>query len=437
MFITPGSRAQPRPLPKFLSGVLRAARGALMFRGSNGWSALAAGASGALLKSGGAGADPAFTGKITENGSQITVNYNAATLPGTLPTNTVMQVGGVDGTQTRSIVDSFGAAAQLVVRRANTSAASPSGVSSGDVIGSFVGLAHNNSAYITGGAASLRFYAAETWSSSANGTQAKLGVIKKTTTTLIDALSVEDDGGVLILDSSGSNPTGNSKGAGTLNVAGGLYVNGASVSGGGGRNPFTEGFANFGTVPTQAGTGFSAWMNQPTSSTVADDANGVAVFEPSQGANHTLAIIKKDVSGVSTPYQYDAAIWAFPDARITTFGGPVFGFSDGTKFNGLMVESSQFFGTSHTNIFANATLTWDVQESDGTPPNLTACLYFLRVKNDGTNLIFSTSRDGVHWRQIQSVAKGTNLSNQNWLVFGNDNYSVASTSVLTGFFKSL
>jgi hypothetical protein len=63
--------------------------------------------------------------------------------------------------------------------------------------------------------------------------------------------------------------------------------------------------------------------------------------------------------------------------------------------------------------------------------------HWLRIKNDGTNLIFSISRDGVHWKQIVSVAKGSILSNQNWLTFGCDNYNQAGTAVLAPFAKTL
>ena len=264
MFGTPGSRAQLRPLPKFLNSVLRAPRGSILYRGKDGWVQLPPGTAGQVLTSNGAGADPSWT-----------------------------------------------------------------------------------------------------------------------------------------------------------NASGGLW--GAQLS----------------ATPTQSGTGFNAWENQPTSSTVSDDANGVAVFEPGQGSNHTFALIRKDVSAVATPYQYDILVIT-PDARITPFHGPVFGFSDGTKGHFIHMQYDNKIGVGYVTTFTGAAFNWETGfPTSDEIPGFAQTYLWMRVKNDGTNLIFSLSRDGVHWYQLGSYAKGSRLTNQNHLIFGGDNFSVGSTHVMASYVKSL
>ena len=46
----------------------------------------------------------------------------------------------------------------------------------------------------------------------------------------VTRIKVWADGGITVHDSSGNAPTGNSKGAGTINVATGLYVNNVAVT---------------------------------------------------------------------------------------------------------------------------------------------------------------------------------------------------------------
>jgi len=60
----------------------------------------------------------------TSPGAKLVLSTNTATLP-TPPTNTILQVGSVEGLATRFTVDGFASPAQLIFRRADTTAASP------------------------------------------------------------------------------------------------------------------------------------------------------------------------------------------------------------------------------------------------------------------------------------------------------------------------
>jgi len=200
----------------------------------------------------------------------------------------------------------------------------------------------------------------------------------------------------------------------------------AHSGGGGSSNALFN--TSMSAVPTQSGTGLNAWINQPASATVADTVTGISVYQPQAGANHTLAALKKDISGVSTPYSFTALITN--NGRCAAYHGPVFGFSDGTKWVVCMAEFSGFLGVSWGNALSAAALTWLLQESDG---NFTHGMFWFKVYNDGTSLYYYTSRDGVDWRLFYSHLVGSILANRNWLIFGNDNYNVESTSKLLSF----
>lgn len=51
--------------------------------------------------------------------------------------------------------------------------------------------------------------------------------------------------------------------------------------------------ATLSATPTQSSTGFSSWLNHPASSTVANGNNGVVVYEPSQSAAYTGALLEQ------------------------------------------------------------------------------------------------------------------------------------------------
>jgi hypothetical protein len=121
----------------------------------------------------------------------VTHSTNALTLTGgswsvpTLYTTGVSYLGGnataptaisggqlyihsTDSTLTAAVVDAYANSTRLVFRRANTSAAAPSALSSGDTIGAIEARGHDGSAYTTL-RAGISFLAAETWTGAAQG----------------------------------------------------------------------------------------------------------------------------------------------------------------------------------------------------------------------------------------------------------------------------
>jgi len=103
-------------------------------------------------------------------GAKVVVSTNPATLPPP-PTNTMVQVGSADGLATRFTVDGFASPAQLIFRRADTTAASPSAIQSGDLIGRFGAWGYGSTGYSTFTTANIDFLADQTWTDSAQGSR--------------------------------------------------------------------------------------------------------------------------------------------------------------------------------------------------------------------------------------------------------------------------
>lgn len=100
-----------------------------------------------------------------------TVNLNAAAPQAPLA-GTVLHIAGVDGSVARIAVDGYGGPAVNNLRRANGSAASPSGVLSGDTIGTFAFQGYGASAYISG--VVFRATAVENFTNTATGSRASV-----------------------------------------------------------------------------------------------------------------------------------------------------------------------------------------------------------------------------------------------------------------------
>lgn len=154
-----------------------------------------------------------------------TVSFNSGALPTSI-SNTVIRAANVNSSISRIVAEGYGAIGALTVARADGTAASPTGVQSGDQIGGFNSYAWGSNAAWNGSIASFRIYAAENISGTAWGSKACIGTTAVTTTTLTDSFCQGNDGGVTI-----GSPTGGDQGAGTLNATG-LYINGTSVGAG-------------------------------------------------------------------------------------------------------------------------------------------------------------------------------------------------------------
>lgn len=123
-----------------------------------------------------------------------TINLNAAAAPALA--NSSLQAVQADTTQNLITMDAFAQNAQLVVRRANNTAASPSALANADLMGGIQGRGYRATGYSTAAAAIL-FQATEGWTDSANGARAIMYATPTGSTTLTGIFTVEG-GGVIV-----------------------------------------------------------------------------------------------------------------------------------------------------------------------------------------------------------------------------------------------
>jgi hypothetical protein len=107
---------------------------------------------------------------VIESGSgHATFSMNDGALP--LPsTSTIFRVAAKDGTPSRLLLDDWGAHLVMTFRRAQGTAAMPSAMTSGQSFGAVTCEGYGATDYVPGYRAKMDFYAAETWTDSAQGT---------------------------------------------------------------------------------------------------------------------------------------------------------------------------------------------------------------------------------------------------------------------------
>lgn len=103
--------------------------------------------------------------------SPITINQNTVTLPSpTAGVSPAMHLAAANGGATTIFMDSFANTPQIVYRRADTSAAAPSAVQSGDVLMNLVSVGYGATSYQTNSAAKIVSTAAENFTDSTGAT---------------------------------------------------------------------------------------------------------------------------------------------------------------------------------------------------------------------------------------------------------------------------
>lgn len=100
----------------------------------------------------------------------LTINANTVTLPAAVVAGTVAQFGGADTASMRILVDGFAGTPQVNFRYANGTAASPTAATTDNVLGQIAWLGRGSTVYSSAIRASIRGYAAEAWTDTAQGT---------------------------------------------------------------------------------------------------------------------------------------------------------------------------------------------------------------------------------------------------------------------------
>jgi hypothetical protein len=178
-------------------------------------------------------------------------------------------------------------------------------------------------------------------------------------------------------------------------------------------------------IPTQSGTGFTSWLHQPASATVANGNNGVVVYCPSQSGTYNQALIDQAVP--STPYSFKALVANVNAGMIANesanypFGIALLGWSDGTKITafGLYYDPNTGdptglrLGVFHMSALtgASSSVVWGTIQCPANP-------VWLKLFDDGTDLYFGLSFDGDSYLTLYSEARTSYLSAVSDVVFG-------------------
>lgn len=135
-----------------------------------------------------------YTGAVISG--LVRVNLNT-TLPALTTAGSSLQIDGADGAVTVLGINSYAQLSSLTLTRADTSAAAPSAVQSGENLGQITWRSYYGAAYSLQRAA-VAVVAAENWSASANGTTLNISTTKPTTSTTSTTLSLDGYGHTLL-----------------------------------------------------------------------------------------------------------------------------------------------------------------------------------------------------------------------------------------------
>jgi hypothetical protein len=131
-------------------------------------------------------ANPAITGKII-----IDNNAGSPVSLGGFNTQTAIQAVNADGTNTSMVLDAHGTGSHgsYISRATRGTAASPTAVQSGDVVGSIIFTGYGATGFVNGGPITIRGLATENWTDSVNGSKAEIIVTAPGGTTASTAIT--------------------------------------------------------------------------------------------------------------------------------------------------------------------------------------------------------------------------------------------------------
>jgi hypothetical protein len=149
----------------------------------------------------------------------LRVNLNTA-VPNTPPANTILHLTHQNTIGPRVVLDGYGAQGNLTIRRANGTAASPTGLIAQDPIGQFVFIGYGATSYSVGFRAAIQGRAIETWDDTHQGTYLNFLITPAGTTANVTAMTL---GPGLQLGS--PPPPDGDLGSGSIDMSGPLQVN--------------------------------------------------------------------------------------------------------------------------------------------------------------------------------------------------------------------
>ena len=115
-------------------------------------------------------------GLSVSGATQTVLISRNATAPQPPPVNVPLHIAGADGLQARVLTDAYGSVASGLFRRANGTAAAPTGVLAGQQIGTLQAFGHDNGEHSTSSDVAINLIAAENFTQTAKGTKVAVAV---------------------------------------------------------------------------------------------------------------------------------------------------------------------------------------------------------------------------------------------------------------------
>lgn len=200
----------------------------------------------------------------------------------------------------------------------------------------------------------------------------EVGVILVRTSAGWIALSAGDDGDVLTSHGSGAQPT--------WEPIGSTPIGGSGL------------WADQITIPTVSGLpAYSTWG---TTVTVSDVDTGVFVKASSTGYGIYWP-------SPTPPYKYTVLTAPFPESSSNNC--VALGFTDGTKAQSIRTDTTNRLYVQHY----SAPNTYVATDKTSTATNYPANTTWLQIEDDGTDVYFRASLDGVSFATLYSVAKSS------------------------------
>lgn len=174
---------------------------------------------------------PCTTCAVTSAGGNIflgvqSINLNSGSIVAP-PSGTALQIQQVDGAIARISLDAFGNTPVLSCRRADGTRVSTTALLANDEMCSLNAWGYTAPATLSATATgAFRIYAAENWSAGHQGSYARIATTANAATAMTDRVGIENDGGLTLPPT----VSGGSKGLGTFNLIGPIYIAGTQIA---------------------------------------------------------------------------------------------------------------------------------------------------------------------------------------------------------------